>query len=172
MQTEKDWMKSAYAQMNNKFINIGTYSGNGMLSVDREKEEFFLECSDSDEYVGRALLSSIENSEFLTNEKYNILRESNEDRYKEWVKKVIKKYQYQSKNDLFKPMFSCYIGRQKEEYLFDPSHQRALNSWEGTKETEANKFTIPLTATAVEMGAALRRCLALCTSKFDPPKDA
>ena len=66
---------------------------------------------------------------------------------------------------------SCGVSEEKDNFLFSPTHQCALNSWEGTKETEANKFTIPLTATAAEMGAALRRCLGLCTSKFDPPKD-
>ena len=41
MLTEKDWIKSAYVQMNGKFINIGSFSGHGMVSVDFNMPDFF-----------------------------------------------------------------------------------------------------------------------------------
>jgi hypothetical protein len=69
-------------------------------------------------------------------------------------------------------MFYCSIRKKEDVYILSPTHQRALEAWNGNEQTKKQQFTIPLTATPADMGAALRRCLALCTSKFDPPKDA
>ena len=41
MRTEKDWIKSAYVQMNRKFINMGSLSGYRAQITDFEKPEFF-----------------------------------------------------------------------------------------------------------------------------------
>ncbi|MFN7365301.1 MAG: contact-dependent growth inhibition system immunity protein [Alphaproteobacteria bacterium] len=172
MRTEKDWIKSAYVQMNGKFINIGSFSGHGMISVDFNIPDFFFDLKVQENELGEFLLKAIENSRFLSVEDYASLRENGEENYKDWIKNTMKYYGYKKKGDMFKPMFSCEIRKMSDGFLFDPSHQSTMNYWEGNEYTKANKFKIPLTATAPEMGAALRRCLALCTSKFDPPKDA
>ncbi|MFN7364492.1 MAG: contact-dependent growth inhibition system immunity protein [Alphaproteobacteria bacterium] len=171
MRTEKDWIKRAYAQMNSKYINIGPYSGYRSGNVDFDRMELFLKLDSQDNELGDALLLAIENSTFLSLEEAERLR-MDEQSYPNWVKKTMKNQGHKTKGEMFKPMFSCDVRKETDGFLFYPTHQRAIMSWEGNEYTKANKFTIPLTATATEMGAALRRCLALCTSKFDLPKDS
>lgn len=171
MRTKEDWIKGAYVYMNRTFINIGTYSGYGMYVVNPEDPEFFFDLGSSDVEVGNALLTALDNSRLISPEETTQLR-INETNYPNWVKHTIKAYHFKTKGEMFKPMFYCDVRKQKTEYLFYPTHQRALEAWEGNEQTKKQQFTIPLMATAVEMGAALRRCLALCTSKFDPSKDA
>ncbi len=171
MRTEKDWIKSAYVQMNKKLINIGSLCGHGAASMDFDRPEFFFDLAINEEILGEALLKAIVSSRFITLEEEDLIWANSESDHKNWVKGTMKKYGFKTKGDMFKPMFSCSVSKENDGYLFYPYHQRALTAWEGNEYTKANKFTIPLTATAAEMGAALRRCLALCTSKFDPPKN-
>jgi hypothetical protein len=156
--------------MNRKFVNIGSYIGYNILRVDFEGPEFFFDLEEDESNLGLSLFSALKYSHFITLEESTHMGMDKKS-YPNWIKRTMKQYGHKTKGDMFKPMFSCGVSEEKDNFLFSPTHQCALNSWEGTKETEANKFTIPLTATAAEMGAALRRCLGLCTSKFDPPKD-
>jgi hypothetical protein len=169
MQTEKDWMKSAYIYMNTSFINVGTYCGYVLHVVDPSDPEFFFDLGATDEEIGNALFTALNNSRFISLEESTNLR-MNEENYKNWIKKTMKSYGFKTKGEMFKPMFYCSVIKKEEGYEFCSTHQRALTSWFADKNAE--EFTIPLTATAAEMGAALRRCLALCTSKFDSSKDA
>ena len=172
MRTEKDWIKSVCLNKNDDFFYIVTLSGYRAPSYDTDSPGTFLVSNTEDEELGRVLLSSIENSRFFSLEESKVAWERNGDIYDNWIKNTMKKYQYKNKSAMFKSMSYIYIRKEHEGFLFTPYHHRSLTAWENNKETEANKFTIPLTATAAEMGAALRRCLALCTSKFDPPKGA
>ena len=172
MLTEKDWIKKAYVQMNKKFILIRSLSGYRMSGVDFEKNQFFLEHKTDDLILGEYLFEAIENSRFLSCDENEKRRQNHESNTNLWLKNAMKNQGYKTKGDMFKPMLHCSVEKTEKGYLFGPTHQRALTAWEYDDETEANKFTIPLTATAAEMGAALRRCLSLCTSKFDPPKNA
>jgi hypothetical protein len=165
MLTEKDWIKSVCVNKNDDFLYIVTLSGYRAPSYDTASPGSFLMANADDEEVGRTLLSSIDRSRFFSLEEAKIAWEQNGNIYENWIKNTMK-------SAMFKAMSYCYIRKERDGFLFIPYHHRALTAWENNNETEANKFTIPLTATAAEMGAALRRCLALCTSKFDPPKDA
>jgi hypothetical protein len=69
MLTEKDWIKSAYVQMNGKFINIGSFSGHGMVSVDFNMPDFFFNLKVEEKELGEFLLKAIENSRFLSVDK-------------------------------------------------------------------------------------------------------
>lgn len=169
MRTEKDWMKSIYVYMNKKFIKIGIYSGYRIYAVNPEDPEFFFDLNVSDEEIGETLFTALSKSRFISLAEEDILWTSAEENYKNWVKKTMKDYEFKTKGEMFKPMFYCSVKKKEEGYEFCSTNQRALTSWFADKNAE--EFTIPLTVTAAEMGAALRRCLALCTSKFDPPKD-
>ncbi len=169
MRTEKDWIKRAYAQMNRKFINIGSYVGHGLSMPNFEEQEFFFDLDICDEKLGEALILSVNNSKFLSLEESTRMR-MDENRYEDWIKRTMKEQGFKNKGEMFKPMLYCSVKKTESGYVFCTTHQRAMNSWGA--DTKNEEFTIPLTATAVEMGAALRRCLSLCTSKFDPPKDA
>ncbi|MFO0374401.1 MAG: contact-dependent growth inhibition system immunity protein [Alphaproteobacteria bacterium] len=171
MRTEKDWIKTAYVQMNRDFINMGSYCGYSVTSIDFDQSDFFFSKGIDEESIGKTLKEVVERSRFLSVEEYRNVWETGKENYDNWIKKTMKNKGYKTKGDMFKPMLHCSVEKTEKGYLFGPTHQRALTAWEYDDETEANKFTIPLTATAAEMGAALRRCLALCTSKFDPPKN-
>ena len=170
MRTEKDWIKRAYAQMNRKFINIGSYVGHGTSNMDFDGSEFFFDLEINEEILGEALLSAIINSRFITLKEEDVIWANNVSDYNNWIKRVMKAHDFKHKGEMFKPMLYCSIKKTENGYVFCTTHQRAMNSWSAGDKNE--EFTIPLTATAAEMGAALRRCLALCTSKFDPPKGA
>ena len=151
---------------------MGSYSGYNSTSMDFDRPDFTFDLGASDEALGEGLLTALSNSRPLSKEEDEAVWIRGMDDYNAWVKRLMKTHGHKTKGDMMKPFFSCTVDKEKEGYLFAPTHQRALNGWEGNEKTKANKFTIPLTATAAEMGVALRRCLALCTSKFDPPKDA
>jgi hypothetical protein len=166
MFTEKAFVKRSSSKINNKFINIESYSGYSLKFSDPEAPEFLFDITVSNEDLGKAVLESLKNSRFLELEKAYELEEICQENYPKWIAGLMERYGYKTKRALFKDMNSCDIVLRDQTIVIEPCHHETLEGWGSGKITAKDYVHVPFDAPPAEIGAALRLGFSRCTSKF------
>jgi hypothetical protein len=163
MVSEPIWKSRATAKINEKFICIVPQSGYRLAMAEPTAREHLLSPDTPDEGVGQAILGAIAESRFLSLDEANVLRSTADLRYAEWVRQLMARYDYRTKQALFKGMKSCSIVRAEANLVIAPSHHDKLDSWSRTKGDGIEDVVVPFDSSLVKIGAALRLAFSRCT---------
>lgn len=163
MESEPIWEKLVMALANEKFICLVPQSGYRIAMVEPTATERLLVPDTPDSVLGEAIQSAIAESRFLNLEEAKALRSTVDSRYAEWVRSLMDRYGYRTKQALFKKMKSCSIVVSGDEFVLSPSHHDKLDSWSRSKGDGIEDVIIPSGSSMVDVGAALRLALSRCT---------
>ena len=167
----KGYWASVYC--NNNFICVRTNSGyRGGTDVDPKGTQHFISTDASDEDIGLAVVDTLAHSRWILSAPregsiYPLEVEFDSDltfkkrieRHTIWVKLLMERYNYKTKNALFKGMKNCHLEKKSGVIAFNPTHHEKLEAWSGTGED----VVIPDTSASAVIGAALRLALSRCT---------
>ena len=160
---ESAWGSRATAYSNGDFISIETCSGRGLIMPDPEAPEHLFSPEVSNELLGMGVVEALNHSKFLSIEEAGTLQENTPEYYKNWVRKVMDRYGYKTKNALFRKMRSCGIKCHEDVITICPSHHEKLEAWGTGFITEEDYVKIPADSSSAEIGAALRLAFSRCT---------
>ena len=160
---EPIWRSRARAGNNGDFISIETYSGYRLPMADPEAPEHILESDVSDEVLGNALLAALTQSRFLSTEEARVLRLTISEYNILWIQKLMTRFGYKNKNDLFRKLKNCGIEREGGMITIRPSHHEKLEAWSGDFISKEDYVKIPADSPSAEIGAALRLAFSRCT---------
>lgn len=172
-----DVVKTAWADVgiNNELIYVKTYSGYRSSRADPKGVEHFTSPDIGDPELGAALLDALAHSRFVLPEPrqgvwthpdatfdmdlydYNLTNQ----RYGQWVLRVVDSYGYKTKRALFKEMKKCSIESKNDEITIRPSHHEKLEVWDGISADDY--VVISSDSSPSNVGAALRLALSRCT---------
>jgi hypothetical protein len=177
--TMDEIIKTAWAdaKTNADFIYIETYSGYRRSQADPKGVQFLVSPNISDDELGSLILNALIHSRFVLPEPRNdvwVHPEAtfdldlydytlNNQRYAEWLRKLMEAHSYKTKRALFKDMKSCSIESKSNEIIIRPSHHEKLEGWSGKGISEADHVIIPDISTPSNVGSALRLAFSRCT---------
>jgi len=161
---QKKWA-SVYA--NEKFICLRTLSGMRMAASDPKGKVILLPVNASSEEIGSALFESLFASRMLDiselKDFFDIASVSA--RYEEWVVLLMNKYNYESRQVLFKQMKHCQVQWKEGAILIIPTYHEKLEAWSGKGFNESSYVTVSENATSDELGSGVLLALSRCTGK-------
>jgi hypothetical protein len=163
MTSEPIWKRRLAAKSNEKFICLLPQSGYRLAIAEPAAREYVLAPDARDDVLGEAIRSALAESRFLSLDEANVLRSMADSRYEEWVRSLMDRYGYRTKQALFKNMQSCSIVISGDELVLSPSHHDKLDSWSRAKDDGIEDVTIPSDSSTTEIGAALRLAFGRCT---------
>ncbi|WP_175019810.1 contact-dependent growth inhibition system immunity protein [Burkholderia contaminans] len=160
----KPW-RGAAIYRNKDFILIETHSGYRSSIADPDGAKHYLDTNVGDETLGRCLNDALLKSRFITPQQraenplffdFRLVGEN----YKKWVDGLLARYEYKTKQALFKKMILCHAKVADGVLTLDPNRHDKLEAWEGLGDDE--KVTLPFDSSEAEIGAALRVALDRC----------
>jgi len=163
MTNEPNWKRRVTAKLNERFICLVPQSGYRLAMPEPTALERLLTPDVPDSILGEAVQNSLAESKFLTLEEAKALRSVADSRDAEWVRSLMDRYGYRTKQALFKNMKSCSIVVSDDELVFSPSHHDKLDSWSRSKGDGIEDVIIPSDSSMTEVGAALRLAFSRCT---------
>lgn len=157
----------AIVSLNSDFINIVTCSGYRMIAEDYSQKNEFLSIDENDAEIGKHLREALSLSRFVDPDKDEELDLYlfDQERYREWLDDVNKKFGYKTKKALFHSMVMCHLTLYEGQITIEPWRQESLNGWD-REGLRGKEITISENCTDEELGAAARLALSRCTSKF------
>ena len=156
-------IKCAGVEYNGDFICIQAYSGYNFLMADPTTTEYLLIADTPNEVLGKAVLDALKQSRFLSYKEECALEKVAEKYYIAWIKKMVNRYGYKNKTELFLNMKSCMIERHENVLTIRPSHHEDLEIWRCEGIIEEANLKIPVSSSAAKVGAALRIAFSRCT---------
>lgn len=167
----------ADAKFNTDFICIETYSGYRSSQADPQGVQHLVRPDANDQELGTALLDALAHSRFVLPEPRKDIwihpeatfdmnlydYDFNNQRYAEWVCKLMDVYGYKNRRALFKDMKSCGVESKSGEVTIRPRHHEKLEAWSGKGISESDNVVIPSNSSPAEVGAALRLAFSRCT---------
>ena len=168
----------ANAICNSDFICIETYSGyRGGTNRDPKGRQYFLNSDANEEALGLAIRNALSHSRFVLAAPRSDITYSSEvefdmelydsklgvERYVAWTKALMERYNYKTKQALFKDMKCCNIINQSGLLTIRPTHHKALEAWTRTKDDGIEDIIIPSENSLIEIGAGLRTAFSRCT---------
>lgn len=167
----------ADAKFNTDFICIETYSGYRSSQADPQGAQHLVRPDASDQELGAALLDALAHSRFVLPEPRKDIwihpeatfdmslydYDLNNQRYVEWVCKLMEVYGYKNRRALFKDMKNCGVESKNDGITIRPRHHEKLEAWSGKGISESDNVVIPANSSPAEVGAALRLAFSRCT---------
>lgn len=162
--------RQVHVYMNRDFVFIESRISYRSSRTNPDAVPYYFGVDASDSELGEAVLSAISDSRFVTPEDF----ETEDDfraffsfktaalRVEEWVQEVMRKFNYGSRRRMFKPMKFCAIKYEDDEIRMSPMNQVKPEAWSGKLPGKEQREILPGSSNAVDVGAALRRCLANC----------
>jgi hypothetical protein len=167
----------AGAKFNSDFIFIETYSGYRSSQADPLGAQHLVRPDASDQELGVALLDALARSRFVLPEPRKDVwihpeatfdmslydYDLNNQRYSDWIDRLMGAYGYKTKRALFKDMKSCSVENKLGEIVIRPSCHEKLEAWSGKGIVESDYVVIPANSPASDVGGALRLAFSRCT---------
>ncbi len=176
--------KYAFVGCNEKFLEIVTRSFTGGLSGDPKGEDIYLEPLADCKTIGEAILKALAKSRDLseteeeknmniTDEEWRNLKPDRwlltpvaaAERYKEWVKRVMKEYKYKTKRALFQNMQHVSVKQNEEHIIFEPTNHESIDGFSGDGMSEDLNVVIPANSSPEIIGAAAKYAIGNCRGK-------
>ncbi|WP_445497344.1 contact-dependent growth inhibition system immunity protein [Photorhabdus sp. SF281] len=155
---------NATAMFNGSFYSVKTYSGYRLLLADPQSPEHILSPDITDSQLGSAVLDSLSKSRLVDPDDDFFDNEKTSELYDEWIKQMMKTYNYRSRRQLFKKMHNCGIQLLDSQITIRPSCHEKLDGWSGDGFSETDYVVIPADSSPEEVGAALRLAFSRCRS--------
>lgn len=152
----------AVAMANGDLISVRSYSMYRLAHADPKAPEHILSPDVDDEVLGRAALSGLQNSRFLSLDESTQLRATEPERYRGWVEKLMRDFGYADRRALFKHMKNCTLELQDKVIIIKPTYHEKLEAWSGDGIDPADYIQLTGDAAAREVGAALRLAFQRC----------
>lgn len=160
--TKQEWFY-AEAHENQDFINISTFSGCGIRTLDPDGANLCLSKDASNEELGQAALLALSKSRKIKESEDSYFDFNNiSQRYNNWVANLMDKYGYKTKRALFKKMMQCSIEIRNGVLTISPSYHDQLEGWGEDGFTESDKVILPINSSPEEIGAGLRLAFSRC----------
>lgn len=164
----------AAVKANHDFICVQTFSGYRSCRADPEGGQYLLSVDVSDVSLGEAVQSALAASRFVLAERREgvwIHPEATfdrrlydpmltEQRYVEWTKRLMSKFDYKSKRELFKGMKNCSIKSTAGVLTISPTIRERMEGWAGMPDDE--DVVAPTGSSPLEVGSAVRLALSRC----------
>lgn len=164
----------AAVKANSDFICVQTFSGYRSSRADPEGRQYLLSVDVSEESLGEAVQSALAASRFVLAERREgvwIHPEATfdrplydpvltEQRYVEWTKRLMRKFDYKSKRDLFRGMTNCNIKSSSGVLTISPTIRERMEGWAGMPDDE--NVVAATGSSPLEVGSAVRLALSRC----------
>ena len=181
--------KEAVIHSNETFLRVLTCSYSGWSQGDPKGEDIYLEPLTDCKVIGDAVLKALAKSRDLSiseedRQQYidkkitrnDLLKKYPDqemfeivacmERYKEWVKRVMKEYKYKTKKALFQNMQSVSVDQDNDCIEFSSSYHLTIDSWGNPDgKTPSIRFKIPTNSTPEIIGAAVKYAIGNCRGK-------
>lgn len=151
------------ALMNEKFIDIRTYSCHRSCVADPAGEHFNYPRTVDDSVLGEAVAKALQSSRFLTPAEAESLRANASTNYDGWVQSMMELHGYKNKARLFKNMLQCTVEAVGDLITIKPTRHERLEGWSGDGISEEDYVVVPIDASADSIGHALREALSRCS---------
>ena len=154
----------AHIYKNQDFIEVKTFSGNGITTSDPDGIRKLLPLDVSDEELGQVTLLALAKSRIIDVSELGPLinRDNVKKRYDAWVADLMAKYNYKTKRTLFKNMMRCYVEISDGILTISPSWHEKLEAWSGEGISDDDKVVLSVNSTTEEIGAGLRLAFSRC----------
>ena len=150
--------RSAEIWRGERFIYVGSYSWRGLSVSDPNGAQIYLDEPASDERLGNAILEALGQSRFLSDSECDALMSTTDERYEQWVARLMSMYGYKSRRALLKSTVTCSAEViDPEQIKLCPLKRARGEAWEGMG--ERFDVLIPMDRSAAEIGAAVRLAL-------------
>lgn len=171
----RGWWAIAYA--NTDFVCVETCSGYRGAVTDSKGKQLLMKPDAGNEELGLAVMDAFSKSRWVL----GIPREGsvyppglefdadlydykkNIERYAQWVKALMTRYNYKTKRALFKDLQNCGIESKNGLIKITPMRRSGAEGWEGLGKGTEGIVEIPATSTPTEIGTALRLAFSRCT---------
>ncbi len=176
--------REAIIRINEKFIRILTCSYSGWSQGDPQGEDIYLAPLADVKIIGESVLKALAKSRDLseTEEEKNMDITTKEwrdlkpdrwlftpiaaaERYKEWIQRVMKEYNYKTKKALMQNMQHVSVEQNEEHIIFQPTNHESIEGFSGDGITEALNVVIPANSSPEIIGAATRYAIGNCQGK-------
>lgn len=159
--------KWASAFFNGDFFLVEAKSGYRNCVSDPERYQCHLAAGATDEELGQAVAEALVQSRFVTpenSEEFDRLFDPSRiaASYAAWIASLLERYQYKSKNPLFKKMLLCNISLVAGEIKISPTIHKKLELWGREKGDGIEDVFIALESPAEKIGQALRMAFGRC----------
>ena len=171
--------------INEKFMEIITFSGEGGRIDDPAAEEIYLDLLSDIKTVGEGMLKALSKSRGLPvseedlqayleervsrqwiYEKYPEVRlfslKASYERYKLRIEKAIKMYGYKRKRDFWANMQVVSVEDEDGKMAFFLFNHAKLKAWDGGNNVRSLNFSIPSNSSEEVIGAAVRYAIGCC----------
>jgi hypothetical protein len=157
---EKRQGKHANVKAVQQALIVVSNSGRGLLQSDPEAFHCFLPPNADNDTLGKAVISALAASRFLSSEEADKFLNSSEASLETWVSKMLTATGIKTRQKLFQRMASCSLIARDGKIKFSPTVKRRGAAWEG----RGTKFesTISQDSSSQAVGAALREALRQC----------
>lgn len=161
---QKKWA-AIYA--NEEFIFVETCSGLRRTASDPNGEQIFLNAAPEPSELGQAVLAALSKSRVLAPEEIGSFFDvaAIEKRYEDWVSKVMQKYGYAARRDLFKKMKHCQLECSEGTISLRPTFHEKPEAWSGKGIDKGDHVLVPETVSTQEAGEGVLLALSRCTSR-------
>lgn len=156
-------LKCIGAEYNGDFICLQAYSDYSSTMADPTATEYLFVENTSNEVLGNAVLEALKQNRLLSYKEECDLEKIAAQRYIDWIKKMVARYGYKNRAELFQNMKSCMIECYEHVLTIRPSHHEDLEVWRCEGIINEADLKIPLNSSASEVGAALRTAFSRCT---------
>ena len=154
----------AHIYKNQDFIEVKTFSGNGITTSDPDGIRKLLPLDVSDEELGQVTLLALSKSRIIDVSEIgtffnidNVMK-----RYDAWVADLMAKYNYKTKRALFKNMMKCSVEIRDGRLTISPSCHEKLEAWSGEGISDDDDVVLSVNSTTEEIGAGLRLAFSRC----------
>ena len=180
--------KEAVIHSNETFLRVLTCSYSGWSQGDPKGEDIYLEPLADCRIIGDAVLKALAKSRDLSiseedRQQYidkkitrnDLLKKYPDqemfeivacmERYKEWVKRVMKEYKYKTKRALFQNMQHVSVEQNEEQIIFEPTNHESIDGFSGDGMSEDLNVVIPANSSPEIIGAAVKYAIGNCRGK-------
>ena len=106
---EPVWIKTVKVENNGDFISIQAYSGYNSMMADSTAVDYLFVADVLNGALGAAVFESFKQCRLLSYEEGNTLAQQADQFYVDWIQKIINRYDYKTRRELFMNMKSCVI---------------------------------------------------------------
>ena len=156
----------ANVYFNNDYYIIITLSKSGIYLMDFKKGYKVLSKDPLDADLGFFTRNALIQSEILdaNSSEYHEMR-NDEKSYSEWIKKIIKEYDYKNKTALFENMMLCALSVSDGKITISPKNHLRMDHWVGEGIPDSAIITLKTNCSDEDLGASIKEAFTRCISR-------
>ncbi|MER1736557.1 contact-dependent growth inhibition system immunity protein, partial [Proteus mirabilis] len=151
---------------NDTYYFLLTFSGHSIYIMDLKKGYKVLPNDIIDDELGYyAKLALIKSEQIKGNsDKFNQMY-NDKKTYQDWIKKIIKEYNYKNKTALFNNMNRCSLELTDDEITISPLNHLRMDHWVGEGISDSAIITLKTNCSDEVLGASIKKAFTRCISR-------